>query len=101
MCCIKLTCGVIFDISLNESVAITVKLNSTKVVSVTLSVHIDPFRSKVYGNSPSIVTLIVSPGSVIHSVYNAVSPTVIIKVSLASMTGGVLVAVEYKIKVTF
>ena len=56
----------------------------------------------MYGNenSPSIVTLIVSPGSVIRSVYNAVSPTVIIKVSLASMTGGVLVAVEYKIKVT-
>ena len=49
----------------------------------------------MYGNSPSIVTVIVSPGSVIRSLYNAVSPTVIIKVSLASMTGELL-AVEYK-----
>ena len=43
MCCIIHTCGVIIDVALNESVAITVKLNSTKEDSVTLSVHIDPF----------------------------------------------------------
>ena len=94
------TCGVIADVALNESVAITVKLNFTKEDSVTLSVHIDPSWSSVYGNSPSIVTVIVSPGSVIRSLYNAVSPTVIIKVSLASMTGGVFVTVEYKINYT-
>ena len=36
------TCGVIVDVALNESVAITVKLNCTREDSVTLSVHIDP-----------------------------------------------------------
>ena len=41
--CTLHTCGVLADVALNESVAIKVKLNSTKEDSVTLSVHIDPF----------------------------------------------------------
>ena len=58
------------DEAFNESVATTVKLNSVTEVKAIVNVQIDCDCTNVYpgGNWPLILTVNVSPGSVIFNV---------------------------------
>ena len=90
---LNFTCGWIAETAPIESLAITVIVKSsiTDFIMI-LNMYIDPVFSKVYsaGRLPSIVTLNVSPGSVIFIINIDVSLIVTINCSAASMKGAEL-----------